>query len=146
MCLIATSKCLLNTSGDSDSTLSLWSLLQWFKILLGKKFLLLCNLSLPWSNVKPFPFVLLLILGRRHRPPSQELPQWTRPENWCLLKLTGYFWPIWPSDHLAMWPPSYAPLREEARTEDDGQEDKCRQKELKLMLMLKSVEVWPAPM
>ena len=51
----------LNTSQDSDSTISLGSLLQCLITVSEKKFFLISNLNLPWSNLRPFLLVLLLM-------------------------------------------------------------------------------------
>lgn len=50
----------LNVPKDSDSTTSLGSSLQWLRTLSGKKFILICNLNLPWHNWRPFPPPFLL--------------------------------------------------------------------------------------
>ena len=58
MSLSATSPWFLNTSRDSDSTTTLGSLCHCITSLSEKKCFLICNLNLPWHNLKPLPLVL----------------------------------------------------------------------------------------
>ncbi|KAK4814524.1 hypothetical protein QYF61_021625 [Mycteria americana] len=53
----ATSTRFLNSSRDGDSTTSLGSLFQCLMTLSVKKFFLISNLNLSWSNLRPFPLV-----------------------------------------------------------------------------------------
>jgi len=55
MPLSTTSMCLLNTSRDGDSATSLGSLFQCSITLSVKKFFLMTDLNLLWSNLRPFP-------------------------------------------------------------------------------------------
>ena len=71
MSLSTTSKHLLNTSRDGDSTTSLGSLFQCLTTLSVKKCFLTSNLNLPWRNLRPFPLVLSPVTSeKRPTPPS----------------------------------------------------------------------------
>ena len=54
------SRCLLNTARDSDSTTSLGRPFQCLTTLSEKKFFLISNLNLLWYNLWPFPCVLFV--------------------------------------------------------------------------------------
>ncbi|KAK4810518.1 hypothetical protein QYF61_004481 [Mycteria americana] len=73
MSLSTSSKRLLNTSRDGDSTTSLDSLFQCLITLLVKKFFLTSNLNLPWRNLRPFPLVLSLTLHQLRCPSLDTL-------------------------------------------------------------------------
>ena len=53
MSLNTTSKCILNTSRDGDSTTSLGILFQCLTTQLETKFFLMFNLNIPWHNLRP---------------------------------------------------------------------------------------------
>ncbi|KAK4824710.1 LOW QUALITY PROTEIN: hypothetical protein QYF61_017936 [Mycteria americana] len=69
MSLSTSSKRLLNTSRDGDSTTSLGSLFQCLITLSVKKNFLISSLNLPWCNLRPFLLSYHLLHGRRDRPP-----------------------------------------------------------------------------
>ncbi|KAK4829616.1 LOW QUALITY PROTEIN: hypothetical protein QYF61_005743 [Mycteria americana] len=74
MSLSTSSKCLLNTSRDGDSTTSLGSLFQCLTTLLVKTFFLTSNLNLPWRNLRPFPLVLSLVNWEKRLTPTSLQP------------------------------------------------------------------------
>ena len=57
MSLSTTSKWLLNTIRDGDSTTLSGSLFQCLTTLSVKKFFLISNVNFPWCNLRPFPLV-----------------------------------------------------------------------------------------
>ncbi|KAK4823924.1 hypothetical protein QYF61_008310 [Mycteria americana] len=68
MSLSTSSKRLLNTSRDGDSTTSLGSLFQCLITLSVKKNFLISSLNLPWRNLRPFPLVLSLVTWEETDP------------------------------------------------------------------------------
>jgi len=62
MSLCAISKHLLNTHTDGAPTTSLGILCHYIATLSEEKYFLISNLTLPWSNLRPFPLVLLVVL------------------------------------------------------------------------------------
>ena len=103
------STCLLNTSRDDDPTTSPESLFQCLITLLVKKFFLICNLNLPWSNLRP-----LLFCGHDgpktvHSIPAPASPVlgiegWSLPYScWphCSWYKSGCCWPAWLPGHTA---------------------------------------------
>ena len=77
MALSTTSKRLLNTCRDGDSTTSLGSPSQCLTTPYRKKCFLISNLNLPWHNLRPFPLIL--------SPVSSE----KRPTPLCCNHLSG---------------------------------------------------------
>ena len=61
MSLITTSTCVLNISGDGDSTTSLGRMFQCLTTLSQNKFILISNLNLSWCNFRPYPLFLPLV-------------------------------------------------------------------------------------
>ena len=74
MSLSMTSKCFLNISSDSETTILLGSLFQCLTTLLKKNFFLTCNLNLCWCNLRPFCLVLLLVTWEKRLTPTSPQP------------------------------------------------------------------------
>ncbi|KAK4828611.1 hypothetical protein QYF61_000063 [Mycteria americana] len=70
MSLSTSSKRLLNTSRDGDSTTSLGSLFQCLITPSVKKNFLISSLNLPWCNLRPFPLVLSLVTWEKRPTPT----------------------------------------------------------------------------
>ncbi|KAK4819628.1 hypothetical protein QYF61_008848 [Mycteria americana] len=84
MSLSTSSKRLLNTSRDGDSTTSLGSLFQCLITLSVKKNFLISSLNLPWCNLRPFPLVLSLVVVESNKvspqPPFLQTKQPQLPQ------------------------------------------------------------------
>ena len=104
--LNATSTLSFNTYRDGDSSTSLGSLFQCLSTLSEKKFFLTFNLNLPCHNLRPFPFVLSLLPGRRGQlPPCHNLLSGYCREWWCLPWASSWWKrhvPVFPWQ-IAMW-------------------------------------------
>ncbi|KAK4833077.1 hypothetical protein QYF61_027739 [Mycteria americana] len=79
MSISTSSKRLLNTSRDGDSTTSLGSLFQCLITLSVKKNFLISSLNLPWRNLRPFPLVLSLVQAISSHPITCYLGEETDP-------------------------------------------------------------------
>ena len=70
----SSSRHLLNTARDSDSTTSLGRPFQCLTTLWEKRFFFMYNLNLLWNNLWPFPWVLFVAWEKRPILPSSQLP------------------------------------------------------------------------
>ena len=98
MFLSATSTLFLNISRNGDSTMSLSSLFQYLTTPSGKKFFIISNLNLSCCNLKPLPFILLLVTWEKRRTPTSFQPPFIEGGN-CRGQ-QGFLWAFFSPDWI----------------------------------------------